>query len=313
MQLKASAPGSLMLLGEYAVLHGHPALLCAVDKRLYVHLKPRNDNQVFLFSDRYDLYTTSIDALSRVEPYGFVLETLQQFRRHLPSGCDLHIHSEFSDQIGFGSSAALVAATLAVINEWLQLKLTLLQLVDYGAQIIRIVQEGRGSGADVAASIYGGMVAYQMTPLSVQSFAITHPLVACYAGFKTKTSIAIKQINESFRTSPHLLNAIFEAIGECAKVGIESLHHANWQVLGRMFSIQQGLMSALGVNLPILQRLVECLEVRDTILGAKISGAGLGDCIVGLGSANTSCIIGIDGACYIPVNMSKKGVICERH
>ena len=37
----ASAPGSLMLFGEHAVLHGHAALVAAVDRRVTVTLRPR--------------------------------------------------------------------------------------------------------------------------------------------------------------------------------------------------------------------------------------------------------------------------------
>ena len=39
MLFKASAPGSLMLLGEYAVLQGKSALVCAIDKRMMVSTK----------------------------------------------------------------------------------------------------------------------------------------------------------------------------------------------------------------------------------------------------------------------------------
>jgi mevalonate kinase len=40
LMYKASAPGSLMLLGEYAVLHDYPALVCAIDKRISVIIEP---------------------------------------------------------------------------------------------------------------------------------------------------------------------------------------------------------------------------------------------------------------------------------
>ncbi len=38
MRLKASAPGSLMLLGEYGVLYGKHALVCAIDKRIVISI-----------------------------------------------------------------------------------------------------------------------------------------------------------------------------------------------------------------------------------------------------------------------------------
>jgi mevalonate kinase len=64
-------------------------------------------------------------------------------------------------------------------------------------------------------------------------------------------------------------------------------------------------MSALGVNLPVLQQLVDQLNQAPGVLGAKISGAGLGDCVSGLGVAR--------GLETVSVAMSEKGVQCERY
>ncbi|MDD2236061.1 MAG: galactokinase family protein, partial [Kiritimatiellae bacterium] len=41
-----SAPGTLMLMGEHAVLRGAPALACAVDQRIQVDLQCRRDGRL---------------------------------------------------------------------------------------------------------------------------------------------------------------------------------------------------------------------------------------------------------------------------
>lgn len=46
----------------------------------------------------------------------------------------------------------------------------------------------------------------------------------------------------------------------------------------------QQLQQALGVSTALLDALVRDLCDQSTIFGAKISGSGLGDCIVGLGT-----------------------------
>ena len=61
------------------------------------------------------------------------------------------------------------------------------------------------------------------------------------------------------------------------------IEQENWLALGRMMNIQQGVMNALGVSTPLLNQLVDALKVLPGIYGAKISGSGLGDCIIGLG------------------------------
>ncbi len=119
MQFKASAPGSLMLLGEYAVLHGQQAWVCALHKRITVTLTPRNDDRIEIYSDNHGQYSTDTQHLTIEKPFEFVLAALKQHQAVLRRGCDIHIESTFSDTIGFGSSAAVTTATLAALFNWL--------------------------------------------------------------------------------------------------------------------------------------------------------------------------------------------------
>ena len=51
-------------------------------------------------------------------------------------------------------------------------------------------------------------------------------------------------------------------------------------------NIQQSLMNALGVGTPQLNHIINSLHKDPYIYGAKISGAGLGDCVIGLKNEN---------------------------
>jgi mevalonate kinase len=283
---KSSAPGSLMLLGEYAVLHGKPALVCAVDKRITVTLKPRTDTNITITSSTLGSFSTDLSSLSKLElqkPFQFVIAVLRYYQGRLKHGCDLAIEAEFSDKIGLGSSAAVTAAMLAAITTWLDIKTTSLDLVRHGCIIVRSVQ-GLGSGADIAAAVYGGLVNYSAQPLSVEKIAVTLPLHAIYAGFKTPTVDAIQQVQNRFSAYPNLFRSICQSIGQCAIEGAQFARKQDWFKLGEVMNAQQGMMEALGVSLPILQDMVQGLRKQAGIVGAKISGSGLGDCVIGLGS-----------------------------
>lgn len=313
MQLKASAPGSLMLLGEYAVLYGKQALVCAVNKRITVTMTPRTDDRIEIHSNLHGHYTTRLSELKIEPPFKFVLGALKQYQGRLRYGCSIDIQSDFSDKIGFGSSAAVTIATLAAIITWFNIKISPLDLIRQGRNVVRQTQ-GIGSGADIAASVYGGIVGYQAQPISAEKFSITHPLIALYAGFKTPTVEAIKRVQNYFSAHPNLLRNLNNSIGQCAIEGMQFMRKADWSKFGEIMSIQQGMMESLGVSTPLLREMVEDLRKQSGIVGAKISGAGLGDCVIGLGQLPENYAFSSEGADVqrIPVEMSLQGVHCEK-
>lgn len=311
MLFKASAPGSLMLLGEYAVLQGKNAIVCAVDKRMHVALMPREDNKIIISSALGQL-ETDLATLKVVPPFQFVLTALKKFLKKMPSGCDIEIISEFSHQIGFGSSAAVTVATLSAISHWLNLSLSELELVRTARAIIREVQ-GLGSGADVAACVFGGVIAYRMKPLSVEKIASELDLVVVYSGSKTPTAEAVTRVKNYFEHHPKLFQQICQAIDGCAVAGKQAISDKDWMSLGKIMNVQQGLMDALGVNTPVLNDIVNGLRQRTEILGAKISGSGLGDCVIGLVASSTAYSSSLQQYHQIPIKISPQGVLCEKN
>ena len=308
MQYKASAPGSLMLLGEYAVLYGKSALLAAIDRRITVTLKPRKDNQVNIY---YDLghYTTEFSQLAIQQPFQFVLGVLKQYQSHLKNGCDIEIEAEMSSEVGFGSSAATTVAMHAALFSWLSFDVSVKYFIEQAVKIVRHVQ-GIGSGADVAASVCGGMVRYRNQPFEFEKFRVVHPLVVFYSGYKTPTVQVIKQVEQQFAGRELAFKEIIKQIEQCSAMGIAFVKEGAWQALGAMMNEQQTYMQALGVNTPLLQSMVDILQKTPGILGAKISGSGLGDCVVGLAMQDECLIPAVPGA-QQTVAMTLRGV--ERH
>lgn len=313
MSYKTSAPGSVMLLGEYAVLFGMPALVCAVDKRIHVNLTPRADRQIHIHSETLGSHVTDLTEINLTPPFQFVLSAIKQYQGRLSRGCDIEIVSEFSDKVGLGSSAAVTVATIAALTAWLGLRMAPLNLIRQCRSVIRECQ-GLGSGADVAASVMGGVVYYTAQPLAAEKIAITLPIQLHYTGFKTPTVTAVKAVEERFQAYPQLFRQICAAIGQCATDGMRLLRHGNWQQLGEIMNMQQGLMESLGVSLPVIQHMVTLLRQQSGVKGAKISGSGLGDCVIGLGESTNAIQFGDQyaGIQPIPVEMTLHGVQGEK-
>ncbi len=280
---KSKVPGKLMLFGEHAVLRRKMALVCSVDKYMQITLTPRADSIIDISSQLGSLQV-DLNSLKTENAFRFVLQTIQHYRSVIDSGFNLSIQSEFPENLGLGSSAAVTTATAAAICSWRGLKKNKKELFHDCLGIIQNVQ-GRGSGADLAASIYGGIVAYQMSPLQITPLEKNYPITAIYAGYKTSTVKVIQQVDQFEKKFPKLSKRIFEDMNVCTMLAIDAIEKEQWEKVGKLMNIHQGFLDAIGVNDETLSHIIYAIRRSDGILGAKISGSGLGDCVIALGRA----------------------------
>lgn len=304
---KISVPGSLMLFGEHAVLHGRQAIVCAIDKRITISLTPRSDRQIIINSALGD-FKTDLDNIEIKRPFEFVLTAIKFYCSHYPykfaSGFELEIQSEFSHAIGFGSSAAVTVATLAVLYLWIfDELLDLKQLLVEGVVIVNKVQ-GVASGADVAASVLGGIVAYRNSPLTTEKLSGSIPITAIYSGSKMPTAEVIAHVENLRLEHMEIFRFLFNAIDCCAEDAMETIKNQDLKSLGELMNINAGLQDAMGVSNAVLGEIIYQLRQQPTIYGAKISGSGLGDCVVGLGSCDKNL-----GYQQIAVEISENGIL----
>ncbi len=291
---KVSIPGSLMLFGEHAVIQGKMAVVTAIDARLQVILTPNNNNKVIIRSSiencELDLQKIQQDLALNLANTSltYVLACIKYLNRQSPivTGFDLDIiDGNLKPSAGFGSSAAVVVGVLLVINKFLSLDINQDTIFKQAINIVHIIQDGFGSGADIAASIYGGIIAYQnFIPQKIVPKKLD--LIAIYCGYKTKTSDVIKIINNKIQENidyKNLYNYIFASMDDCSRLAIDAIEQENLDVIGKLMNIAHGLMSGLGIVDNNLDRLATTLRSQSSIYGSKVSGAGLGDCIIGLG------------------------------
>jgi phosphomevalonate kinase len=134
----ARAPGKLVLVGEYAVLFGAPAIVTAVDR----HAEARFTGDV---RDR-PRSPEAEGAVARVEA------------KHGALGRGLVVDVSAlrgeSMKLGLGSSAAAAVAATAAAHYARGLEPTASEIFSFAFAAHRAIQPG-GSGVDVAASAYG--------------------------------------------------------------------------------------------------------------------------------------------------------------
>lgn len=292
--MKVSAPGKTLLAGEYAVLMpGEPALVAAVDRRLAVELRPADawrvelevDFQPFLPSNPAKI--TWNEGQPVPEELKFVVATLveAQKRWKLPPQkirC-LGALEHQGRKLGLGGSAAIVAAAATALGRLASA--SNLEISELAHSVHRQVQGGRGSGADVAASLNGQVLRY------VQNGALrrlkVHPdirVLLAFSGKSVKTASRLPIFEQALAARPDELAEFARQSRSAVDLMGEALESAEIAVLREA---TQRARKALAFLENILEFAIETPELRAAADAAflargagKSSGAGGGDCAV---------------------------------
>ncbi len=296
--IPVSAPGKLFLLGEYAVLGGGPALVTSVNR--HVHVEPRNDR------GGYELRGADFSNALRL-PY--LVQTVLKEQENL----DIDINQLTVDvgefvheqtKLGIGSSAASTVAIVASTAPHLPME----RRFELAWEIHRRLQGGSGSGADIAASTFGGTVAFHLhdrTPpfdeLDLRGLLeATNPLVtdvatvegdlelpeqlridAVWTGSSALSVSFVTAVAKALRHHPRTTSAILKSIAARARVGIKALRDGDADRFVDAIRKGDRAMERLGniAQLPIVtdtHRRIRALA-HATHCVAKPSGAGGGD------------------------------------
>ena len=234
---------------------------------------------------------------------------LEAYAEEMPSGCQIEITADFAHDVGLGSSSAVTVALLAGLWCWLREEMpdpTALMWEAIG--LIRGVQ-GLGSGTDVAASVHGGIVLYRADPPEVlECFADCPEIALLYAGYKTPTPEVVRRVEAARREAPDRFEELFDRADAVVLEAAGALRQQDWGALGEALDTGQIVMAEMGVSDATLTDLVAMLQAAPDIFGAKISGSGLGDCVVGIGRLGTEPTAPCRA---IPVTLSSQGVVRE--
>ena len=165
-----------MIAGEFAVLEPrHKLIAMAVDRFVYATLLESEENQLSLESFSllnitWDYHDHAINIDSNDGRIKFVKHAMKIALNYLeeqsiyPSNFSLKISSELDDasgiKYGLGSSAAVVTSVITVILEKYLPQSPAKDLIFKLAAISHCLTQGSGSGADIAASSYGGILEY---------------------------------------------------------------------------------------------------------------------------------------------------------
>lgn len=321
--IEASAPGKLYIAGEYAVVEaGHPAIIVAVDQFITVrltHAENYGSIRSFQYGELPILWTRQNGELvldKRENPFHYILEAMNLTERFAKeqgkelSFYELTVTSELDNsngkKYGLGSSGAVTVATVKALSKYYELNLSKEQIFKIAA-LAHLFVQGNGSCGDIAASVYGGWIAFKtfdrdwvltkekelsLTELlklnwpSLSILPLTPPrdlrLIIGWTGSPASTSNLVDKVNHQRKLDVTAYETFLKNSTNCVNAIIEAFQNGDIETIQKQIRVNRQLLLSMSaktnvvIETPALKKLCDLAETFNG--AAKSSGAGGGDC-----------------------------------
>jgi phosphomevalonate kinase len=290
----ASAPGKLILTGEYAVLDGAPAVVIAVDRRAIARVRagaPRGSSPFLLAVATELAHRRGAD-----DPAAKIA---------LDIAVDSSAFYDGLTKLGLGSSAAVTVAATALAlgtaparprattagqsaaDELRAMRDEVLAIAMAAHATAQGARGARGSGADIAACTHGGAIVFRPGApphIEKKKWPASVLVIPFFTGAAADTPTLVAQVAAARAARRTEVDAALVAIGDASQAASKALSAppdlAVTAVIGA-FALAASAIDrlALATGIPLVPECVATARSALARLGgtAKTTGAGGGD------------------------------------
>jgi mevalonate kinase len=269
-----SAHAKLILIGEHAVVYGYPGIAMPI-MSLQVHASVTVSKQSTI---RLSSFQGRLEQLP--EPLTFIgaLYSRLQILLSLPP-LDILVTSSIPESAGMGSSAAIAHALVCAMYDIVEQPLSQDEQLAH-TQFSENVVHGSSSGIDALTTMHEHAWYFVKgkppTNIAIKMHAY---IVIAHSNIQGSTKAAVSKVAQLYKQNlaqPHL-----ESIGLLVKLAQEAIEKSDIDDLARLLNQSHFHLQELGVSHPQVDHMVNTARAYGA-LAAKISGGGLGGCMLAL-------------------------------
>ena len=254
---KVFVPGKVLISGEHAVVYGYPAIAAAIDRGVTVEITSNNGEVVVDSNEKDEL--------------GLVGKALELVGAN-SQGITVRIRSNLPVGSGLGSSAAVSAAVIKAVTEYLGKEISDEEWFELTMECERVAH-GNPSGVDPAVVINGGLVRYAKDD-GVKRFSLPKPytfiLVQSGAPIESTKDMVVGVVGEAYKNRREEVEAILKSI-QTATSNLQDRMLVSGDIR-ELINENGRLLEELGVVGEKAKDLGR--ELRQLGSGVKITGAG---------------------------------------
>jgi hydroxymethylglutaryl-CoA reductase len=218
----------------------------------------------------------------------FVVEILVQSKRAMR----IEVFPEVPRSMGLGGSAAMAVAIVRALDKHFKLSLTDAQVNSLAFESEKVAH-GSPSGLDNTLACYGKALVFRPgDPPLVEPLNIREPIPAVIGmtGYEGLTAKTVGRVREAWQQDKKLYERIFDQIDALTLRGIQAIQDNDLPTLGELMNICQGMLNALQVSTPELEKLCDIAR-ENGALGAKLTGGGGGGSIIAICDDDTEPVV----------------------
>jgi mevalonate kinase len=284
----------VILFGEHAVGYGVPALAVGIDRGAWAESSESSGPASVLHVRGWDVTVTdALEADSKSAPdspplaraFAGLLGATREAQRvagEAPVGTvSIEAEADLPPGGGLGCSAALGVAVARALDASAAAE-AIAARVDAWERVFH----GNPSGIDVAVSSLGGCVQFTRAPTGapeIERVRVPVPLHLCvgHSGQSSSTKSMVESVARMRDRRPEQTQRTFDAIHTLVKNARLAIADGDLRAIGQLLDLNQMLLSGLFVSTPEIEQM--CGTARTAgALGAKLTGAGGGGCVVAL-------------------------------
>jgi len=275
----ASAPAKIILFGEHFVVHGTPAILAAIDKRVTVTSTFTENKTVKVNSElgiiEVPISSSHEEVKSEFRPFVYLANKIINSKQNA-SGLEITIDSDIPIGVGLGSSSACCVAAAASISELFN-ELSSEEILKMSIEAEKTIFPDT-SGADCTVCTYGGMIEYPSVEKIDNTFDLNLLIANSMIPHNTKNSV--EKVNKFKENDEERFSQLCDLETKLIDEVITTMKNNDATAFGLKMSENQKYLEEIQISNDTLRDMISSL--KEISLGTKITGAGDGGCIIAL-------------------------------
>jgi hydroxymethylglutaryl-CoA reductase len=274
--------GKAILLGEHAVVYGRHAIAVPLPLTTRAVVSDAGHGVELLiprWGVEYQLAKPPEQRRSFEKAAGAIFDRLGLTDRHIR----IEVFPDVPRGMGLGGSAALAVAIIRALDRHFGLKLSDARVNEL-AYLSEEIAHGQPSGIDNTLATYGQPLVYRRgAPPLVEPLNLPRPLhlVVGMTHAEGLTAKTVGNVREARERNPRLYEKIFDDIDALVLQAVSALQDGDIRAVGEFMNVCQGLLNALQVSTPELERLIGIARAAGAV-GAKLTGGGGGGAMIAL-------------------------------